>query len=124
MTVSAAGLTKSKGASFAAEAYCNNDSPVAFRGKTGYPRGVVTEGKRPKRPDSTEVDMARLEADFPALSGQAFAAAAQRSLDKGLSIMRIEGDQVVRISPDGQMTVVKEAPRPIKVTAGSKIQIR
>ena len=75
-------------------------------------------------PKSVEVDLAKLEADFPGLSGQAFAAAAQRSLAEGLSIMQIAGDQVVRISPDGQTTVVKGAPRPIKVKVGDKIQIR
>ena len=49
-----------------------------------------------------------LESQFPAISGQAFAAARERVLASGQSVLQSEGAYVIREFPDGRKEVVKE----------------
>jgi hypothetical protein len=64
----------------------------------------------------SEQEIQSLESRFPAVSGQAFAAARQRVLASGQSVLQTEGSRVVRVFPDGRKEVVKaiEAPTPVK----------
>jgi hypothetical protein len=60
-----------------------------------------------------------LESRFPALSGQAFAAASQRVLASGQSVVQTEGNVIFRVFPDGHREVVKEIEPPTQVTPGT-----
>ena len=55
----------------------------------------------------SEQEIQSLESRFPAVSGQAFAAARQRVLASGQSVLQTEGSRVVRVFPDGRKEVVK-----------------
>lgn len=75
-------------------------------------------------PEAGDAELAKLEARFPALSGQAFAAAAERSRQAGHTVTQSVGRRVFQISPEGKRTMVKSLPNPIKVKVGSKIRIQ
>ena len=49
----------------------------------------------------SDQDIQELESQFPALSGQAFAAASERVLASGQSVLQTVGAFVVRVFPDG-----------------------
>jgi hypothetical protein len=65
-----------------------------------------------------------LESQFPAISGQAFAAARERVLASGQSVLQSEGAYVIREFPDGRKEVVKEIAPPIRVKSGTIYTIR
>lgn len=69
-------------------------------------------------------DIQVLESQFPALSGQAFAAASQRVLASGQSVLQTEGSFVVRVFPDGRKEVVKQIEPPTQVKPGTIYTIR
>lgn len=69
-------------------------------------------------------ELAELEARFPSLSGEAFSAAADRSRKAGHTVTQAISWQVFQISPEGQKTMVKSLPAPMKVEVGSKIRIQ
>jgi hypothetical protein len=54
----------------------------------------------------SDQDIQELESQFPELSGQAFAAASQRVLASGQSVLQTMGAFVVRVFPDGHTEVV------------------
>lgn len=60
-----------------------------------------------------------LESQFPAVSGQAFAAARERVLASGQSVLQSEDGFVVRVFPDGRKEVVKQIEPPTHVVAGT-----
>lgn len=60
-----------------------------------------------------------LESQFPSLSGQAFAAARERVLAAGQSVLQTEGDFVLRVFPDGRKEVVKAIEPPTLVKPGA-----
>jgi hypothetical protein len=60
-----------------------------------------------------------LESQFPALSGQAFAAASQRVLASGQSVLQTEGGFVFRVFPGGRKEVVKPIEPPTQVKPGT-----
>ena len=65
-----------------------------------------------------------LESQFPAISGQAFAAARERVLASGQSVLQSEGAYVIREFPDGRKEVVKEIAPTIRVKSGTIYTIR
>jgi hypothetical protein len=69
-------------------------------------------------------DIQILESQFPAVSGQAFAAARQQVLASGQSVLQSEGGFVVRVYPDGRKEVVKQIEPPTRVKSGTIYTIR
>lgn len=65
-----------------------------------------------------------LESQFPAVSGQAFAAARARVLASGQSVLQSEDGFVVRVFPDGRKEVVKQIEPPTHVVAGTIYNIQ
>ena len=64
-------------------------------------------------------DIQVLESRFPTLAGQAFAAARQRVLASGQSVLQSEGSVICRVFPDGRKEVVKKIEPPIHVFPGT-----
>jgi len=72
----------------------------------------------------SDPDIQVLESQFPAVSGQAFAAARQQVLASGQSILQSEGGFVVRVYPDGRKEVVTELEPPPRVKSGTIYTLR
>jgi hypothetical protein len=72
----------------------------------------------------SDQDIQQLESQFPALSGEAFAAARRSVLASGQSVLQTEGAFLVRVFPDGRKEVVKqiEPSTPVKRGAIYTIQ--
>jgi hypothetical protein len=69
-------------------------------------------------------DIQQLESQFPAVSGQAFAAARQHVLASGQSVLQSEGAFVFRVFPDGHKEMVKQIEPPTRVKSGTIYTIR
>jgi hypothetical protein len=65
-----------------------------------------------------------LESQFPAVSGSAFAAASERVLASGQSVLHSQDDAIYEVFPDGRRVLVKTIPPPTQVAAGSVFNIR
>ena len=72
----------------------------------------------------SDQEIQELESQFPALSGQAFAAARQRVLASGQSVLQTMGAFVVRVFPDGRTEVVKPIEPPIPASPGTIYKIK
>jgi hypothetical protein len=72
----------------------------------------------------SEQDIQQLESQFPALSGEAFAAARRSVLASGQSVLQTEGAFVVRVFPDGRKEVVKPIEPSTPVKPGSIYTIK
>ena len=71
--------------------------------------------------DENEIE--RLENQFPALSGHAFAAAREQVLASGQSVLQTENGYIFRVFPDGRKELVKQIDAPVVVTPGTKLTI-
>jgi len=60
-----------------------------------------------------------LESQFPAVSGEAFAAARRSVLASGQSVLQSEGGMVVRVFPDGHREIVKDIEPPTRLKIGT-----
>ena len=69
-------------------------------------------------------DILKLETEFPAASGSAFATARQGVLASGQSILISEKDIIYRVFPDGRREEVKRIEPPTTVVPGSKFSLR
>ena len=86
---------------------------------------AVDLGKKSRYPSPmSDADLQVLESQFPAVSGQAFAAAREQVLASGQSVLQSEGGFVVRVYPDGRKEVVKQIEPPIRVKSGTVYTIR
>jgi hypothetical protein len=72
----------------------------------------------------SDADIQVLESQFPAVSGQAFAAAREQVLASGQSVLQSEGGFVFRVYPDGRKEVVKEIEPPTWVKTGTIYTLR
>jgi hypothetical protein len=72
----------------------------------------------------SDPDIQVLESQFPAVSGQAFAAARAQVLASGQSVLQSEGGFVVRVYPDGRKEMVKQIEPPIRVKSGTIYTLR
>ncbi len=72
----------------------------------------------------SDQELQQLESQFPALSGQAFAAARQRVRDAGQTVMQSEGGFLIHVFPDGTKEVLKRIEPPLPVRPGTVITIR
>ncbi len=70
-----------------------------------------------------EAEILNLESQFPALSGQAFAAAREQALHAGLSVLQSEDGRIYQVSPTGEKKLIKEITPPVQVIAGTKYVI-
>jgi hypothetical protein len=71
-----------------------------------------------------EKDIELLENEFPALSSSAFAAARERVLASGQSVLQSENGFIYEVFPDGRRILRKTIEPPIFVVPGQKIIIR
>ena len=71
-----------------------------------------------------EEDIEKLESQFPPVSGSAFAAARERVLDSGQSVLQSENGCIYEVFPNGRRRRVKAIEPPTPVVPGSKISIR
>ena len=55
----------------------------------------------------SDQDIQQLENQFPAVSGSAFAAARQRVLDSGQSVLQSQDGTIYEVFPDGHRVAVK-----------------
>jgi hypothetical protein len=70
-----------------------------------------------------ENNIERLEAQFPALSGSAFAAARARVLASGQTVIESEQGCIYEVYPNGDRVLVKKIDPPTAVVSGRKITI-
>ena len=73
--------------------------------------------------DSSEEKLDELEAEFPLLSGKAFADAQAEALKSGLPVLVAQNGQLVRHYPDGSEEFVKVIEASVAVRPGTKIKI-
>lgn len=71
-----------------------------------------------------ENNIEKLESQFPPVSGSAFAAARERVLASGQSVLQSEKGCIYEVFPDGRRRRVKAIEPPTPVVPGSKISIR
>lgn len=72
----------------------------------------------------SDQDIQKLESQFPAASGIAFAAARKQALDAGLSVLESRDGMIYEVFPDGRRVEVKRIEPPVFVELGRKIQLR
>jgi hypothetical protein len=72
----------------------------------------------------SDQDIQILESRFPAASGSAFAAARERVLESGQSVLQSQDGVIYEVFPDGSRKVVKQIEPPILVEPGTTIAIR
>ena len=65
----------------------------------------------------------KLEAQFPAVSGSAFAAAREHVLASGQSVLESEQGCIYEVHPNGVRVLVKKIEPPTSVVSGRKITI-
>lgn len=67
----------------------------------------------------SDQDNQKLETEFPAASGVAFATARQEALASGLSVLESNDDGIYEIFPDGKRVLVKKIVPPTHIETGS-----
>ena len=72
----------------------------------------------------SEKDYEALEAEFPTLASQAFAAARRRVLESGQSVLQSEGGSLYRVFPDGRKEFVKDMEPPTILPPGTTLARR
>jgi hypothetical protein len=72
----------------------------------------------------SDQDIQKLESEFPALSGSAFAAAREKVLASGQSVLQSQNGIIYEVFPDGRQVEVKKIEPPTKAVAGSIFKIR
>ena len=72
----------------------------------------------------SDQDLQKLEDQFPAVSGSAFAAARERVLASGQSVLQSENGVIYEVFPDGHRVQVKAIEPPSKFETGKSFNIR
>jgi hypothetical protein len=70
-----------------------------------------------------ESEIQRLENEFPAISGSAFAAAREKVRASRQSVLQSENGFIYEVFPNGEKVLVKKIEPPTPVISGSKIAI-
>ncbi|MBI2434168.1 MAG: hypothetical protein HYV26_15030 [Candidatus Hydrogenedentes bacterium] len=65
-----------------------------------------------------------VEQRLPELSGRAFAAARQKALDAGETVLEAREGALYRVHPNGTFEIVKTIAPPRPVTRGARITLR
>ena len=71
-----------------------------------------------------ESDILKLENQFPAVSGSAFAAAREKALASRQSVLESRDGAIYEVFPDGRRVFVKQIEPTTPAEPGSKITIR
>ncbi len=72
----------------------------------------------------SDQEIQNLENQFPPLSGSAFAAARERVLQSGQSVMQSENGVIYEVSPDGRRVEIKKIEPPTQFVTGSIFTIK
>ena len=72
----------------------------------------------------SDQDIQQLESQFPAVSGAAFAAAREKVLASGQSVLQSQDGVIYEVFPDGHRVMVKKIEPPTQVESGSIFIIR
>lgn len=72
----------------------------------------------------SDQDIQKLESQFPAVSGSAFANARERVLKSGQSVLQSENGIIYEVFPDGHRVEVKRIERPTQFASGSVFTIK
>ena len=72
----------------------------------------------------SDQDIQQLENRFPPVSGSAFAAARERVLASGQSVLESEGGVIYEVFPDGRRVEVKKIEPPTEVKPGAVYTIQ
>ena len=72
----------------------------------------------------SDQDIQKLESEFPAVSGSAFAAARERVLQSRQSVLQSENGVIYRVSPDGRREEVKKIEPPAQFVTGTIFTIK
>ncbi len=72
----------------------------------------------------SDQEIQQLENQFPAVSGSAFAAARERVLASGQSVLQSQDGVIYEVFPDGRRAVVKEIEPPTHFASGSTFILR
>jgi hypothetical protein len=72
----------------------------------------------------SDQDIQKIESQFPAVSGSAFAAAREHVLASGQSVLQSQDGVIYEVFPDGHKVVVKNIEPPTPVVSGSIFTIR
>jgi hypothetical protein len=80
---------------------------------------------RPNRKGTmSDQDIQQLESQFPAVSGSAFAAARERVLASGQSVLQSQDGIIYEVFPDGRRAEVKRIEPPSHFVSGSIFTLR
>jgi hypothetical protein len=72
-----------------------------------------------ERSAMSDQDIQTLESQFPSVSGSAFAAAREKVLESGQSVLQSEDGVIYEVFPDGHRREVKKIEPPTQFVAGS-----
>ena len=72
----------------------------------------------------SDQDIQKLESQFPAVSGAAFATARAQVLASGQSVLESQDGVIYEVFPDGHRLQVKKIEPPTQVVSGSIFTIR
>jgi len=72
----------------------------------------------------SDQDIQKLESQFPAVSGSAFASASEQVLASGHSVLQSQDGVIYEVFPDRRRVAVKEIEPPTQVVIGSIFTIR
>jgi hypothetical protein len=72
----------------------------------------------------SDQDLQKLESQFPAVSGIAFATAREQALRAGQSVLESENGIIYEVFPDGRRIEVKRVDPPRRFAAGSVFTIK
>ncbi len=72
----------------------------------------------------SDQDIQKLESQFPAISGSAFATAREQVLKSGQAVLQSENGVIYEVFPDGRRVEVKKIEPPTQFKAGSTFTIK
>ncbi|HWD93788.1 MAG TPA: hypothetical protein VG938_15720 [Verrucomicrobiae bacterium] len=72
----------------------------------------------------SDQDLQKLENQFPAVSGSAFAEARERVLASGQSVLQSQDGVIYEVFPDGRRVAIKKIDPPAQFVTGSVFKIR
>ena len=72
----------------------------------------------------SDQDIQKLESQFPAVSGSAFAAAREQVLASGLSVLQSQDGFIYEVFPDGRRVEIKKIEPPTHFVSGKTFTLR
>jgi hypothetical protein len=72
----------------------------------------------------SENELDKLEAEFPSRASAAFAAAREKALNAGFSVLHSENGVLVEVFPDGRRIERGRVEPPLQVPPGTRFRLR